>query len=343
MFKNNGILFLTPYYTSERGNTITARRLLKGLTEKGFRIYLVSMDTPDWEIKAKYILDTGCCYMWHALNAQFASKAMKKIFQLRNLPYVITLTGTDINFISSSQEKTALYDVLEMSSYIVVFNQVVGKNLSDINKSWKYKIKIIPQGVWLPTSGSYKTRSDFGLAMDKKIYLLPSCLRPEKNILEAVFAFDEAVRVHEDLFLVIAGGIIDTEYAGRVMEMIKGKQYIKWIGEVPHRMMRSLYGIAYAVMNTSRAEGQPQALMEGMSLGVPGIISEVPGNMGLFVDEVEVLYYQGVTSLTEKIMILSSESALSRSIGKNGKEAVLSRFDTGREIQDYADLYAHTL
>lgn len=341
MSTNNGILFLTPYYASERGNTITARRLVKGLTEKGFRIYLVSMDTPDWEIKAKYILDTGCCYMWHALNAQFASKAMEKILQLRNLPFVITLTGTDINFVSSSQEKTELYNVLEMSSYIVVFNRMVGKDLSDINKSWESKIKIIPQGVWLPVSGSYKTRSDFGLPMDKKIYLLPSCLRPEKNILEAVYAFDEAVKAREDLFLVIAGGIIDSEYSAQVMEMIKGKQYIKWIGEVPHRMMRSLYGIAFAVMNTSIAEGQPQAFMEGMSLSVPGIISEVPGNMGLFVDEVEVLYYQGVASLIEKILILSSEFALGRFIGKNGKEAVLSRFDIGREIQDYADLYAH--
>lgn len=63
-----------------------------------------------------------------------------------------------------------------------------------------------------------------------------------------------------------------------------------YLGEIDHRAISGLYAAADLVLNTSLAEGQPQAALEGMSLGLPAIMTAVTGNLGIMTGGREGFY-----------------------------------------------------
>ncbi|MCR4401077.1 MAG: glycosyltransferase, partial [Syntrophomonadaceae bacterium] len=88
-------------------------------------------------------------------------------------------------------------------------------------------------------------------------------------------------RTRPGLRLLVLGGVLDAEYAARLIRRMEQLPWVVYAGEIPHCEVASWLGLADAVLNTSASEGQPQAALEAMSLGKPAVMTAVVGNLGV--------------------------------------------------------------
>ncbi|NLV22559.1 MAG: hypothetical protein GXY49_11325, partial [Syntrophomonadaceae bacterium] len=90
------ILMISPFKHSQRGNSITSLRLQTGLEKRGFVIDLVSLEDRDALIKVQTKLAENSYALIHAFHARHWGILLQKLPPLRELPIILTTTGTDL-------------------------------------------------------------------------------------------------------------------------------------------------------------------------------------------------------------------------------------------------------
>lgn len=331
------ILMVTPILKSQRGNSITAARLFNGLTLKGYAIDLVSMDEPDWQLQIDRFCHTNSYDMVHGFHAlQFSQAAHHPA--IKDLPLLLTSTGTDINYDLTGPHKEKTLQTLLKASRVVVFNEDLGKHISDTDNRLQSRLTIIPQGVDLPAAPP-ASRQQFGLAESDVVFIIPSGLRPVKNLDLALDGLAIAQRSHPELSLLIPGAAIDNAYTDHIKSRLNTLPWAHYLGEVPHDRIGGIMQIADIVLNTSLAEGQPQGALEAMSLGKPGILTAVPGNLGIIDNGIDGYYINSARELASAATQLITAPSLRTAMGSAARQLVIERYSAEKEITAYARLY----
>ena len=130
-------------------------------------------------------------------------------------------------------------------------------------------VEVIPNGVDVERFGNMSKRAAreaVGLPLDKKVVLSVGRCRPEKAIGDFVKA---AVRA--DVTYVAVG---DGPELRRLRET-SGK--VKFVGAVPNEQVPVYLCAADVLVNTSKSEGFPMAILEGMASGLPIVAPKVCG------------------------------------------------------------------
>ncbi|MDD2585111.1 MAG: glycosyltransferase [Syntrophomonadaceae bacterium] len=336
------ILIITPFHRSRRGNSLTSERIQAGLIKQGFTIGIVSLEENNWLNKLHYDLATRKYALIHGFHAAHCGRVLEMVPELQELPLVLTMTGTDINYDLKKLENYSLIRTLQLVKRIVVFNADFKEVLVGINPEWENKVVIIPQGVMLET-GNPKSRSEFGLTLDDFVFLLPSGLRPVKHIELAIDALEKLQEQYPEVRLIIIGTTIDPEYSRQIIKRIENLSWVTYLGEVPHEEMKNILLLGDVVINTSWAEGQPQGALEAMSLGKPAILTAVPGNLNIITPGQEGFYIKDVEELRTAAETLVRDSALRQIMGDRAQKLVETRFTTSQEINRYEELYCGIL
>ena len=204
------------------------------------------------------------------------------------------------------------------------------------------KLVTIPQGIYLEGNQPY-TRSEFGLRGDEVVFLLPSGLRPVKNLELAINALEKVHQEFPAVRLVIIGAVIDPAYAAQIRNRIQPLPWVIYLGEIPHQAMPGILAMGDIVLNTSDSEGQPQGALEAMSLGKPALMTAVPGNLNLITDGVEGFYVRNEAELIRAARFLVQDRALRRTMGEAAQKLVQTRFAVENEWAAYAELYRELL
>lgn len=334
---DNGIILLTPFYNQQRGNTVTALRLLEGYRGNGIKTELVSLDDKLWTSKIKNLLNAGEYKILHGFNARYMTRVFKDMPELVNLPFLITLTGTDINFDLKKDKRDDFAFMFDLASFIVVFQQYFAdlliKNFSHIAE----KIQVIPQGVKIPCLTG-KTRRDIGWDEDEVVFMLPSGIRPVKNIMLAVNALKEVYLSYPQARLAILGPVIDEDYGRKVLEHIKKHEWIRYLGEIEHEKIGDYLVLSDVVINCSLAEGQPQAALEAMGLEKPAILTAVPGNLGVIENGKEGIYVKNADELAAAARFLIENIEVRKMMGKEAEKLVRTKYRPELEIEGYIRL-----
>jgi len=102
-----------------------------------------------------------------------------------------------------------------------------------------------------------------------------------------------------------------------------------------------------ALWNTSRYEGQSNAILEAMTLKVPVVASDIPGNRDLVVNEVTGFlvplgphFRAGVARFTKKIL---EDPDLARRLGEAGYQRVLTEFTVEQMVIRHEKVYQELL
>lgn len=332
------VLMLTPFHRQARGNAITVERLYQGLSRQGYRIEVESLeDETCWE-RIQESLDKNYYRFVHGFNAYHMAEAFKRIPPLSSLPLLLTTTGTDLHYGLHGPKTHDLKDILEKSAYTVVFNPQF-KTLLDFIPAYEKRVLCIPQGVWLEDALPCH-RGQLGLTADDVVFILPSGLRPVKNLDLAVEGLALIETELPNLKLLIVGASIEKSYADKFLSKIADLPWVVYLGETPHRQIAGFYLLGDAVINSSQAEGQPQAALEAMSLARPVLLSAVPGNLGIIEHGREGYYFSSPKQLAQYALELGRSPEKRLTMGKRAQDLIHRCFSPTAEVEAYKQLYS---
>lgn len=333
---------ITPYARVQRGNSLTVARLRHFLSQCGFKIDLLSLEDDAWPERLQELLSQRDYQLLHGFHARHFGQVLATVPEVRNWPIILTTTGTDINYDLAGPHSHLVICAMSTAQKIVVFNEDFRLDLQARFPDWSAKLVTIPQGIFLEP-GDPIARQDLGLSQDDFVLLLPSGLRPVKNI---ELAIDGLEGLHPDyprIHLLIIGAVLDEAYAKPLLRRIRETNWITYWGEVPHESMRGLLSLGDVVLNTSYSEGQPQAALEAMSLGKPSILTAVPGNLNVMEDGREGFYVRDKTELAAAAKNLLDDPQLCLMMGQNARRLVETRFSLAQEIAAYRRLYVEII
>ncbi len=336
------LLLLTPFHRSQRGNSLTSERIQSGLKQMGINIDLLSLEDENWEKNLQEGLENEKYSIVHGFHGLHFARVLQKIPRLLRLPLVLTMTGTDINLDLVGADKDLVLTAMRAVNKLVVFNKPFVEKISALYPEFQGKLLAIPQGVQLEDSPAI-TRQDLGLQADEFVFLLPSGLRAVKNIDLALDALEALWPEFNELRLWIMGASIEENYSRSILQRIKHLPWVNYWGEIPHRRVKAYYQLADVVFNTSLAEGQPQAALEAMSLGIPAILTAVPGNLGIIENAIQGFYAGNREELMEAARRFLQEPALKRTMGLAAQELVKANFLPQTEFNAHAALYRSIL
>ncbi|HIJ82394.1 MAG TPA: glycosyltransferase family 4 protein [Desulfuromonadales bacterium] len=271
----------------------------------------------------------------HGFHAGLCGPIVMQLAQQLRMPYLITITGSDLHD-PLLRERPATVSALESAQTIVCFHSGDADRLTGLFPSLRGKVSVIPQGI---EPLSVNEDDDFGCDRESFVLLLPAALRPVKQIEFPIRALLPLIRSNNPLKLLIAGGVIDREYATQIFEMLRGTPWAVWLGEVPHDRMGSLYQRADLVLNCSRSESMPNSLLEAMAAGRPILAADIPGNRSLVRHGENGWLYNGEADFRRLVLHAREGIARREEVGRNAKEYVMEHCSPRKEAERYLTLY----
>lgn len=336
------VLLITPYLKQQRGNAVTSLRLHKGLSQLGYAMDMLSLDSAEGWSEAAERLSKRDYQLVHILHAASLEQVWQRLPAAAELPLVLTTTGTDINVDLFGPRRSVIERALLRADRIVVFSPAFVPVLTSSFPDISAKLRIIPQAVDLLDHPGW-SRSRMNCREDDIIAVLPSGLRPVKRIEWALQAMEIAAVYCADLHLVVVGPDIDHRYAQAILSDIEQLPRTIYVGEADHKEMAGLYEVADIVLNTSLVEGQPQAALEGMSMGLPAIMSAVTGNLGIMTSGQEGFYVRSPQELAQAMITLADSRPLRLKMGAAAARMVQENYAVEWEWEQYHTLYKELL
>lgn len=236
----------------------------------------------------------------HSSRKRFlnSKKQMIKLIQERNID-VVHSSGLSADLVNSmlgkyvatvSTFRSHISDIGERSNFVIrsisrnlyrylmhKIKMIVGcsKSLaSDMEKEIGRNCEMVQNGAdidhYIPLQDSQKSdiRKRLGISDTSKVYVSVGNLEPRKNMTLIVKAFNEIN--DNNLTLLIVG---EGEERNELEDLIKGKDNIILIGKVNDPL--PYYQAADFLISSSLAEGLPNTVLEGMSCGLPCLLSDI--------------------------------------------------------------------
>lgn len=150
---------------------------------------------------------------------------------------------------------------------------------------------------------------------------------------------DVVNRVPKCRFLVVGQGSLSNKLREKVRELAI-EEYVKFVGEVEREDVLAYLSAADIYVSTSLSDGTSASLLEAMTLGVPSIVTDIPGNRewvengwnGLLVP------VKDPRQLAKKIIQLVENKDLRKQISKNALKTVKTRADWRKNSKAFDNL-----
>ena len=331
------VLLASPFLTANRGNTITVRRIAEALRRLGLEVETVAYAEGDG-----IFIPADVTHVFHA--SRFARFWRREKGHLAPpSPLVVTMTGTDVNV--DLFDESGRYDVfwtLQHAAAVVLFSDEAREMLLTQWSGDPSRLYVVPQGLSAFPSAPPEDCARYVPPKRGFTFLLPAGIRPIKNVRFAVRGLKRLRERGLDVYLVIAGPVLDPAEGERVRRAAQEeREWVTYVGEVPHACMPALYAQADVVLNTSRAEGQPAALIEALHFGVPVLASNVAGNRTIVRQEENGLLYTDLDEedFAAKAARLVRDGALRRRLADAGRRDVAARFSAEAEARRLLAIY----
>jgi len=329
------IALISPYSSGPiRGNITTVNRISSFLVRCGVELLVLPADTLSPAEMERQLISFAP-QLIHGFHALYCGGLAQRLAVRLNVPYVITITGSDLHdpLLRNHSETVR---AIQSAQAVVCFDASEAAELAGYFPHIANRVAVVAQGVEvLPVSAA----DNFGLTEDAFVLLLPAALRPVKRIEFPLQALAPLISQFPAIRLVIAGGIIDQDYAATIRSMLSDAPYAVWLGEIPRERMGSLYARADVVLNCSRFESMPNTLLEAMALERPVLAVDIPGNRTLVRHDDTGLLYRDQKSFSKSVIRLEGDAGLRTVLGRHAGEHICASFSPQNEAQQYIRLY----
>ena len=314
------------------GTSSSSRRIADHLSFCGFTVFTHECwdsDGPSKDEIAK----------WDDFDVLIGTHALRSgtVFMKVTTPYVLVLSGTDVNEHVACAADFAQMDVAVRRAVAVVtydqYHFVTAKEL------WPHatdKLRLIPKGVTTKPS-SYSLRHALGLSEADFVLLLPSGLRAVKDVLYLV---DEVENWHREdcrVRLAIVGLPREPEYVESVYDRCRASPAVTIMDPLRQGDLHAAMLDANAVVNSSRSESSANAILEAMHLGCPVIARDIPGNRALVTDRETGLLFGSPSEFRLAAQSLDG-TLLGEKIGSAAHQSAVRVHSPTRERREYCRL-----
>ncbi|MFZ1289742.1 MAG: glycosyltransferase [Melioribacteraceae bacterium] len=209
-----------------------------------------------------------------------AGQAAKLLSKKFNLPFIVTLMGSDVNFI---RQKTlrhfAARNIVKNASKItsvsqVLIEELIKKNVL-INKDKTALTHTIYNFSKFCIKDKSKAKNGLGLEKDKRLIFFAAMLRKLKNADILIKSFASLLRENYKLNLILAGSGYEEENLRRIVEQEGIVNNVKILGNIGEDLLVEYYNAADIFCLPSRNEGLPNVIVESLLCGTPVVASKV--------------------------------------------------------------------
>ncbi len=186
---------------------------------------------------------------------------------------------------------------------IIATSQTVAQYCRDV---YDTETTFIPSGVpAYQKENKSNLLPNFGLKSEQYILML-SRLIPHKGVHYLISAFKKLQKnkaeATKGLKLAIVGdGYYTEKYVAYLKKLAKGNKNIVFTGLRSGQELAQLISHAKLMVHPSDNEGMPLAVMEGMSYGLPVLLSDIPEHQELIKDKNFLFEHGNIQSLTKKL------------------------------------------
>ncbi|WP_243370972.1 GPMC system family 4 glycosyltransferase [Geotalea sp. SG265] len=333
------IALITPhYFPLMRGNAVTVSRIEKNLVKAGITVAVHSLDAAAGEEIGNEVAAARPDLI-HAFHGHSGGRIAHELQQRYGIPYVITLTGTDVYEALTDHRRDETLAALDRAAYLAVFHESIRDRLLQHIPDAAEKTVVIPQGVELPEEPCPGNR-EFPHSPGTFTFFLPAGLRPVKNVLFPLGPLAVLHGRYPQVRLILAGPVLDPAYAAQVMETLEGYSFAHYLGGIGHESMGCLYNKAQVVLNTSLFEGgMANSVLEALAYGRAVLAADIEGNRSLIADGTTGFLYNDERLFLQKAELLLRREDVRAALGAAGRGLVRDKFAPERETAAYLGLY----
>lgn len=303
------------------------------LQQQGCQVSMIPLDGPELA-KQLQQLPVSPPDLLHAFHAFHAGPVARRTATALNIPYLITLTGSDL-FDPSLRDHPDTRQAIADAAAITCFDSLVAKLAAGSFPGSAQKIVVIPQGVEpFPESLPLpKPENSF-------IILLPAALRPVKGIDFAIHQLAPLATKLPGLQLWIVGGALDSRYEASIRAEAANCPWVKLLGETPYQSMGQQYVTADLVLNSSEFEGgMANVLLEAMIMAKPVLARDIPGNRSLILHGKTGWLFEDGDTLRQLILALAQQPDQREQVGRAAQRFVTEHYSPSQEALTLIKLY----
>lgn len=201
-----------------------------------------------------------------------------------NIPFTITLRGTELPYSKTPLRKFQMKWALGKASRVICVSKSLGKVAKELSVK-SDKIRIIPNGVdtdrFFPI---YKqtARSFLKISQDSKVLLTVGALVPRKGFHRVLRILPEIIkRFGNVVYLIVGGSSVEGDFLNelekRVAEMDL-ENFVRFEGPVKPEKLASYYSASDLFVLPTSNEGWANVFMESLACGTPVVSTDVGGN-----------------------------------------------------------------
>jgi glycosyltransferase involved in cell wall biosynthesis len=170
-------------------------------------------------------------------------------------------------------------------------------------------------------------------------------LAPEKELASLLGGFARAVAVHPDAELVLVGDGPCREELLQRTRQLGIEASVRFTGRIPVDDVRAWLQASDIFVLVSNAEGFPCSLAEAMSVGLPSVVSDIPGNRQLIDSQVHGLLaaVKDEESLGLCLNQLIGEPLLRARMGREARSRIVENYSTDRVARRYEQMFLQVL
>ncbi len=338
------ILIITPsFLPAISGNARTVARWASGLSARGEEVVVCDMSQdPSGEKLAAAFAEVAPDVI-HAHHAWKGGRWLGYLSGAGAAPRVVSFAGTDLLALEGGGEAAAsVGKIAQSAARIVAPGQDTLRRLQAALPALSGRMRLVPKGIWIDDE-AYPLRAEMGYSGQEKLFLLTGGVRRVKNQLFAVRAWRRLLVEIPEARLVLAGPVIDPDYAALVEQEGEGLALRRI--EVPPAAMGGAYREADVVLNVSESEGFSNALLEAMSAGRAVLASRIGANAEAVEEgKTGLLFAPGdEKEFVAKGAALARDESLRARLGEAARTYVAGRYDAAAEIDALTAVYKEVM
>lgn len=340
------LLVLPPAVAQGRsGNEVSAQRLITGLSEAGIAVHVARAGEALVDVVERIGEDAP--RLVHAFHARRAGPSGAELARHFGCPFVVTLTGTDMNVDPHrSERRDTLTATVVQAAGFLCGDPGSCATIREFSRP-EAPVLLLSKGVAAPSEAVPPTpATPAGLRI-----LHPAHVRPVKNQRLSLALLRRLRTASVPATLTLLGDVLDDDYAAALAQEFPESWERSHVPSVPHDEMAQRYAAAEVVLLPSDSEGGSNAVLEAMAIGRTVVASDVPANRAyLGRDGTRGLVYPAHTDdqgrvthdldvLTDIVIDLARNPDRRRHIGLAAHAWVSAHHRTDQELRTTLGLY----